>query len=290
MKRHLKLSLIILALTGCFTSCLKDEQTTVLYSSQEIPDINYFMPTTLLNLMGNSCLHFGDEPPRLSGCYYADSLFIEHAVFIDTTLDHHSINLGLQPYQAYFNFYDQHKGIIKCDYTSPRKQYGFDIVEYSREDSTHLRIKENDTPLTESPYKPTYFNEPQLKLEDFNRAYIMGEGDNFTLYYYEMLINHTPSGTPFTTSNFYPIVANIISGRIDTRNVIQYDSLHMPTDTVREQIIKDFYWGKEVLGYFSNGTSLQQMIDAGYQPTIGDTWYLNNSGKDVYLKDCEVDF
>lgn len=283
--------MLILALTGCLTSCLKDENATVLYSSQEIPDINYFMPSSLLNLMGNENLHFGDEPPRISGTFYADSLYVQQAKYADTTMPIHSVIAGNRLSNSYLNIFEQHKGILKCEYTAIRNVSNYDIYEFSREDSTYAHFRESDVPLMDSPVRPIYFEEgSKLDLDDFHRAYLMGEGDDFTMYYYEVLVNYAPPTVPFTINSFYPVIANIISGTLKERNVIQYDSLHNPTDTIKEQIIKDFIWGKEVLGYFKDGPSLQQIIQQGMQPKSGDAWYLKNSGMDVYQKPYEGDF
>lgn len=290
MKRHLKHSLLIFALAGCLTSCLKDENATVLYSSQEIPDINYFMPSSLLNLMGNENLHFGDEPPRISGTFYADSLVVQRVKYADTTMNIHSVIEGNQLSNSYLNIFEQHKGIIKCEYTAIRKVSSFDIYEFSRVDSTHSHFRSSSHPLTDSPTKPIYFEDSKIDLDDFHRAYIMGEGNDFTMYYYDVLCNYAPPTVPFNVNSFYPVIANIISGTLDERSSIQYDSLNNPTDTIKEQIIKNFIWGKEVLGYFKDGTSLQQIIEQGMQPKIGDAWYIKNSGVNVYQKPYEGDF
>lgn len=290
MKRHLKLALLALTITGCLTSCLKDEETTVLYSSQQIPDINIFMPSTLVHLMGNTHLHFGDEPPRISGSFYADKLFIEDVAYADTTLLVHSVIAGNPVTNSYINLHDQHKGILKCDYTSPKDMGNFQILEFSRSDTTLAHIKESEVPLMESEFRPIYFDGSRLDYDDFNRAYIMGDGNSFTIYYYETVVIYAPPTSQFPINNFYPLVANIISGKVENRNVVQYDSLNMPTDTVTEQVIKDFVWGREVLGYFNDGPSLQQIINLGKQPKPGDAWYIKNSGHDVCQQPYEGDF
>ena len=286
MKRHLKLALLAIAVTGCLTSCLKDENTTVLYSSQQIPDINFFMPSSLLQVMGNENLHFGDEPPRISGTFYADRIVTRKASFIDTTMTTHNVIVGNPQVSSYFHIHDQHKGILKCEYSAPRP--GTDVVELSRTDSTYAHMRNTAAPLIDSPYKPSYFDAP-LNYDDFHQAYIMGKGNDFTIYYYETLINYVPPTSFVPVNNFYPLVANIISGTLDTRTVIVQDTVNHTTDTVQEQIIKNFIWGKENMGYFSNNPMLPLFIEQGFQPKPGDAWYNDNSSRDVYQKPFEGD-
>lgn len=291
MKKHfLRFSLLFFALATCLASCLKDEGTAVDYSFQSIPDINTFMPHTLLTTMGDNNLHYGDEPPRISGTFFADSLRIVDTFFVNHSLSQHSVNIGPQSYKAYFNLYEQHKGILKCDYSSPRNIYGYELIEFSREDSTYLKFGNSAYPLLNSAVKPDYFNSEKINLDNFQHAYMMGNDNYFTLYYYEVLVNYLDPTAPFSITNFYPVVANIISGKCNTRQVIEYDSLQSPIDTITESYIEEFRWGKEVIGYFNDGSSLQQIINLGRQPSPGDSWFLDNSGYPVYPKPYNGDF
>ena len=112
----------------------------------------------------------------------------------------------------------------------------------------------------------------------------MGEGKKFTVYYYEALINYVPGTVPFNVNSFYPVVANIISGEVVDSWEFVTDTLGHRIDSTKTQYIRDFRWGKEVLGYFKDGTTLQQIIALGRQPGKGDAWFLNNSGKNVTIK------
>ena len=51
-------------------SCLKDDPAnneTIFYAYQQIPNINDYMPQSLLLAMGENNLYYGDEPPRIEG-------------------------------------------------------------------------------------------------------------------------------------------------------------------------------------------------------------------------------
>ena len=72
MKKHLIKVLLILCGTLALSSCLKDDpenNPTVYYAYQYIPNINEFMPQRLLFALGNEHLHFGDEPPKIENVY-----------------------------------------------------------------------------------------------------------------------------------------------------------------------------------------------------------------------------
>lgn len=284
MKRQLKLVMLVLLASCGLSSCLKDEKTTVLYSTQEIPDINHFMPSTLLQLLGKDNLHFGDNPPKISGTFYADKVVTRKVSYADSTMGTHSVFVSNPQISPYFRFHDQHKGILKCEYSAPWP--GSDILTFSRSDSTYAMFRNTTSPLTDSPYKPSYFNAP-IDYDNFRHAYIIGKGNDFTIYYYEIIIT-TAETTP--VNNFHTLLADIISGTLDTRTVIVQNTISHTTDTIQEQIIKNFIWGKEVIGYFSNDQQLPNLIQQGLCPMPGDTWYNDNCGRDVYQKPFEGDF
>lgn len=289
MKKTLTLTILALSIAACLTSCLKDDKGTVLYSSQSIPDINTFMPARLLEMMGNENLHYGEEPPRMMGTFLADTLYIIDTSFINHTITTHSVNMGAQSYKAHFQLFEQKKGILKCNYTSPRALYNFKCDELSRVDSTYAKFDESSAPILNSAYKPRYFESGKLNLNDFDHAYLMGKDSLFTLYYYEALINDCDPSAPFTIPNYYPVVANIISGRLEKAQIVQTDPVSQTVATVTVPCITNFHWGKQVMGYFKEGSALQQLIAFGRQPTPGDTWVLDNHGRPVFQTSNDSD-
>lgn len=269
MKRHFIIAVLVLALTTLTTSCLKNNESAIFYASQEIPNINEFMPHRLLTLLGDERLHFGEEPPMIQGVIIADSTYIvEVNRFGDTT----SIKTGKQLSKPKFTISGQVIGTAKMDFLSPQiNNYGdpehpivIETSEYSNIDSTRFYLQSHQEIIAEGPDAPAYFKNHEFNLETTCKTYIMGSNDKFTIYYYETLMKKVPDNIPITW--FLPIVANVISGEI-----VRTPDGHIAS-------IKDFFWGKEVMGYVKYGPSLQQIISQGGQPGIGDTWYIDNHG------------
>ena len=79
MKKHLIRTFVFLSGIALFSSCMKNDpenNSTVYYGYQQIPNINEYMPQRLLKAMNDQhLLHFGDEPPKIEGCYLADSIY-----------------------------------------------------------------------------------------------------------------------------------------------------------------------------------------------------------------------
>ncbi len=275
MKKHLLHTVLFLAGITLLTSCLKDDPKnngTVFYGYQEIPNINYYMPQNLLYVMDSlHQLHYGEEPPKIEGGYTATNLNLilvkkvpsSHWVMTPTSA------LGTQ----FFKLYEQHFGISHMKFWNekgtpsvPQSYY----VETSSTDSTVYYTKNGPTPFLHDSIAPIYFKDGKLHFDDFNNVYIIGKDSYFTLYYYE--VRHI-----FTT-NFQPLNAVIISGKIDNEAVITTDTINHTTDTVMKPVIKDFVMGIETMRYLKEGSSLNMILQYGYLPTPGDVIIIRNLG------------
>lgn len=291
MKRHLFLTLITIALAGCFSSCLKDDQdSTIIYSSQQIPNINKFMPAPLIEKMGNTRIHYGDEPPHFSGLYHIDSLVYREVEYENTLLSQHPYNQGNLVGNFTFEFSNQIKGIISTKFTNinpiinPIDGSVFSqFTAMSNPDTTYHYFKDSFKPIATSPDKPTYFDNDIYDKDDFSHGFIIGSGNYFTIYYYDVAIQLYEENWPYSRNDFHRVTANIISGKLTKYNVLTpnaNDSTVM--DTVSKYRIDNFCWGKEDMGYFKEGTAIELLIASGGQPTPGDIAIIDNGGKSIY--------
>lgn len=291
MKRHLFLSLITIALAGCFSSCLKDTpNSTIIYSSQQIPNINKFMPAPLIEKMGNARIHYGDEPPRFSGLYNMDSLVYKEVEYENPLLPQHPYNVGNMVGNFTFEFYNQIKCIISSKYTNENPIINpidgsifSKFTAMSNPDTTYRYFKDSFKPIATSPDKPIYFEGDKYNKEDFSHGFIIGSGAYFTIYYYDVDIRVYADNWPYSRNDFHRVTANIISGKLTKYNELTpnaNDSTVM--DTVSKYRIDNFCWGKEDMGYFKEGTAIELLIASGGQPTPGDIAIIDNGGKPIY--------
>lgn len=303
MKRHfLGTTLVLIAaslfLSVLFNSCLKEEylkdengeyvtdplgnkvpnDSTIIYITQEIPNINEFMPDTLLyhmNRMG--ALHFGTEPPRIEGQFLADSIFAAKTIFIPGS-PYHSIVEGSRILGDYhFKLYDQIWSVLKCDFTRP---YVLTPTAYYNEcatdDSTHNSLNDHLDIFKALEKTPPYFKTDDFDANEFGNTYLIGTSPYFTIFFYQVLRNEYPVVLPIGISpnDFHLILANIISGKLRK-------------DAEGETYIDEFTWGRQCLGYLRSGNTLEQAILNGYQPCRGDAWICTNSGKPLRLSITE---
>lgn len=292
MKRHLFFTFLTIALATCFSSCLKDETTssTVIYSSQQIPNINKFMPSHLIEMMGSSRIHYGDEPPRFSGHYQFDSLVYRQVRYENEALSQHPYNTNNLAGDFGFYFTDQVKCILSTRYVNVNPIINpIDGSVYSQftamsdPDSTNHYFKNSFKPIATSPDKPIYFEGDVYDKDDFSHAFIIGSGNYFTIYYYDVTIQTYNDNWPYSRNDFHRVTANIISGKLTEYSEIvpnANDSTAM--DTISRYRIDNFCWGKEDMGYFNEGTAIQLLIESGGQPTPGDVAILDNFGKPIY--------
>jgi hypothetical protein len=258
---------------------LKDDpknNSTVYYGFQKIPNINEFMPQRLLQVMDSlHCLHYGNEPPKMEGSYKASDLRL--IVVKKGPYSHWMMAPTPQLGNQFVKLYEQHIGIAKMQFWNEKgipniPQTHF--VETSSTDSTFYYVTANPEHFTNDSLAPYYFQNYDFNKEDFNTVYIMGDSPYFTIFYYE--IRHI-----FTT-NFQPLNAVIISGKMDSETVIVNDTVNHKTDTIVQPVIKDYVMGIETMKYYKEGTSLNMILQAGGLATPGDVMIIRNDGVAVH--------
>lgn len=264
MNRHFPIALLTLVLVCGMTSCLKDDiSSTIIYSSQAIPDINTYMPPRLIHLMGNDSLnviHYGDEPPRFSGLYHIDNIYSYKYAMSDTIppgnyghiMDNYNIVGNYD-----FTFYDQIKGILMNKYTSikPVINPADSTVLASYEtkssiDTAYHFLKDNLDPIKECPDFPRYFDREDFDPELLDHAYIIGNQNEFTIFYYDVPIYEYDNAWitwGFKQNKNLIVMANIISGTLTEIAPAVNDSTTNGTPT-KQYRIDNFYWGVEAMG------------------------------------------
>ena len=253
-------TLVFILILGVIASCKKDN-----YSNQPVPDnpdtpvvfyqippINEYIPERLFYLFDSlNLLHYGDEPPTVMGDFMADSM----SIFIVNTVSESQYS-GLMsgvilPEPRYFEFKNQRIDTLSLIYKSPyvvnTPEAPFYLMERSDTDSTYFRVKSNVEHFINAPVTPTYFKSGRFTAEDFKHAYIIGNGEYFTIYYYEIRYNKTN----MPVVNPLPMNAIIISGK-------------MSTDSEGNIIIEDFWYGMETMVYYSQNVNLL------FSPNPGD--------------------
>lgn len=274
MKKHLFQIILFLVGTALLSSCMKDDpenNETVFYGHQQIPNINEFMPRELLLVMDSlHCLHYGEEPPKLEGSFKASDLRLILVKKIPTS--HWMLNPTSQLGIQFIKLFEQHFGISKMQFwnkkgTPENPPY---YVETSSTDSTIYYVNRNPEHFINDVLAPDYFKEKSFDENDFNTVYIIGKDSYFTIFYYE--IRH------IYMTNFQPLNAVIISGKLDKENVVVTDTISHTTDTVARPIIRDFVMGIETMKYYIGGTSLDMILQFGGLATPGDLLIIKNDG------------
>ena len=272
MKKHLFRAILFLCGTLLLGSCLKNDpknNATIYYAYQQIPNINEFMPQRLLYAFGNENLHFGDEPPKIEGLFVADDVWVTAVDTVPSSAwmqpAHNSI-----PNPQYFEFYEQHKGIAKMRFKSPKGQVGqYDyFLEQSSTDRTDSVMRHNTNRFVEDTISPIYFKLGKLESRDFNTVYIMGEDPYFTVFYYEVRD---------IKSKGEPMNAVIFTGKMDKEIQIVTDTVSHTTDTIVKPVIKNLKWGMQTMMYHQESASISQIIRLGFLPTPGDIIMLRNN-------------
>lgn len=274
MKKHLFQIILFLVGTALLSSCMKDDpenNETVFYGHQQIPNINEFMPRELLLVMDSlHYLHYGEEPPKLEGNFKASDLRL--IVVKKTPNSPWTMVPTSQLGKQYIKLYEQHFGISKMQFwnekgTPEAPPY---YVETSSTDSTIFYVNRNPEHFINDVLTPDYFKEKSFDENDFNTVYIIGSDSYFTIFYYE--IRH------IYTTNFQPLNAVIISGKLDKENVVVTDTINHTTDTVERPIIRDFVMGIETMKYYREGQSLDMILQYGALATPGDLMIIKNDG------------
>lgn len=278
MKKHIFRSIVFLSGLALLSSCLKNDpqnNATVYYGYQQIPNINDYMPQRLLNAFGPQHLYFGDEPPKIEGKFFADAFIYETNVKIDTLWQPRT---GMLPVKAYFEFYDQHQGIAKYRELRPYKAQNGALLylENGCNDSTYLIVNANDrfTKFVEDTIAPSYFKNGNPSAKDFQNIYIMGKDPYFTAYYYEVRD---------ISSKTLPLLAVIISGKMSEETVVEIDTVNNTTTTITRPVIEDFRIGSQSMYYYNKETILYApLITNGSLPLPGNAWILKSVGDLTY--------
>lgn len=266
MKKHLLHTVLFFAGITLLTSCLKDDpknNSTIYYGYQQIPNINEYMPQRLLRAMDSlNCLHYGEEPPKIEGCYLADSIF-RFAVIKAPESPWTMVPSFRNGVKNYFEFTEQHKGIAKMRFKEPHGLPG--NLDYynknSESDSTYYYIRSNESRFIDNDIAPYYFSTDQYTVSDFRNVYIIGDAPYFTAYYYEIRDMN---------QHFLPLNAVIVSGRLDKEITIVTDTVNHTVDTIQAPVLKDLVWGCETMMYYTESHILDIFIQTGRQPTPSD--------------------
>lgn len=252
MKKHFFQIFLFLVGITMFTSCMKDDpenNQTVYYGYQQIPNINDFMPHRLLQVMDSlNCLHYGDEPPRIDGSFLADSIWTIKIIKTPTSPWLQSGSSPMVGETQYFKFYEQHKGIAKLQFKSPH--FGV-FLERSDPDTTYSIVTDNPGYFIDDTIAPVYFKNGNYQKDNFNTVYIIGNAPFFTAYYYEVRD---------VSWKGQPLNAVIVSGEMDED----------------QQVIKNLTWGMESMVHYNHTPIVDQILQQGMQMCPGDIRILCN--------------
>lgn len=265
-------------------SCQKDPQPVNPSSGDDpvapaiiTPDIHDFMPSTLLNLFGEENIHQGDTPPDITGSWLADSLCITEIALSESS-NYSNLFPGMPLGDTYFTFHDFGQNEMKTAFFFPIMiTPSILYVEYSDMDSTALILQNHADIMINNPILPSYFQTNNFDFSLFDKAYIIGADDQFTVFFYDIVLNLIPEDLPFLPTNFYPVSAKIISGK----------ALRDANGNITN--IADFRAGQEVVGYVKDGNALQISIQQGLLPTPGDAWIKTNQDIDLTYSEFSLE-
>ena len=247
---------ILIVVLGLFSACKKDNNGTqdpiepdTPVVTEQIPPIDEYMPERLLQLFDSlNVLHRGDTPPTINGSFMTELMNIS---IIDKVPESNYMGSPTTlPFPHYYEFYEQSDAYYHLKHIKPTGtpgEPGF-FIEQLDTDSTYSRIKDNTALFANDPIAPPYFKSSNFTAEDFKHAYIIGNGDYFTLYFYE--IRDISSG-------YLPLNAILISGK-------------MSKNTDGNPTIENFWCGIEAMKYYTESTALNLLIQYGHLPTPGD--------------------
>lgn len=210
--KHKIAALLALALMG-IASCQKENPTSsyqpIDYSIQSIPAIDEVMPAELVAVMG-PYLHFGDNPPRIDTCFFADSLRLARFIH-NTDIDPASTYTMTdgQFFKNKFNycFQDQHRGIV--DTFRYERAYGdisYGLGYYLFDDATVV-----------------------------DSIFVMGSGNDFTAYFRQSVYRRMEPNES-------------LSGYIPDYDIQRRESVIM-TGTLTPQGVSDFHLASRVESY-----------------------------------------
>ena len=260
MKKKITIAALILAIFVGLLGCKKENNDTPVTPdvpdnpgqpsvSYQIPPIDEYIPQRLIHLFDSiGVLHRGNQPPTISGNFMTESM---NMLIINKVPESNYMGAPAPiPTPYYYEFKEQETDTLHVSFKMPKgtpDELGY-FLEKSDTDSTYLRIKENTELFTNDPIAPPYFKSDKFKAEDFRRAYIMGSGDYFTVYFYDLRD---------ISSRALPLNALLISGK-------------MAADAEGNPVIEDFWVGTETMTYTDGGPAINQIIQLGFLPHPGD--------------------
>lgn len=285
-----------LIFSGLFSSCIKEDflknengdyvtdslghkvpdGSSIIYLTQEIPDINLFIPDILLKNMNQiGALHFGTEPPKIDGKFMADTLSIYKTLFMPGS--HYQNFVDGKPIGGGYGFTlsNQLWSVTSLSYSKRCQIDNMFFYECSTDDSTHQILKDNLEMFKANSVTPPYFKGDNFNVEEFQNTYLIGDAPYFTIFFYQVVRIEITTQLPFEPKDFHPILANVISGK--------YNKYEDGTPYITE-----FYWGRQCIGYINTGNTLNMAINQGIQPSFGDAWICNNSGMPVHFVNPET--
>lgn len=252
-KRTIITTSILILFLGFLSSCKKENHPstpdTPSVSTFEIPTIDEYIPERLVHLFDSlNVLHRGDEPSMINGNFMAESMY--RCIVDKVPESPYMATIGPMISDFYYEFKEQKDGLLgvtfKCPHGTPG-EIGYSL-EKSDTDSTYFIVKDSVALFTNDPIAPPFFKSSKFTPEVFRHAYIMGNGNCFTLYFYEIrdITNHS-----------LPLNAVIISGK-------------KSTNAEGKPVIEDFWWGMETMKYFNESPTINLLIQYGHMPTPGD--------------------
>lgn len=272
MKRiHLSFGLLLSGLI-LLSSCLKndpDNNSTIFWGHQQIPNINEYMPERLLYAFGNDSLNFGDTPPKIEGSFMTLAMQIDSIVSTPDSLWWNTKWTGyrfpyMDEYPYYFNFSDQHMGIAQTNFKVARiyaQLPAASYIEQSSSEDTYATIKRNPEHLDTLTIAPSYFKQEKYDVSVFNHVYIMGTAPKFTAYYYEIRKNDPSTDVNY---NYLPLTAVIISGTMGTETITENDT------TYTRPVISNVKFGYEVMTYYDYSGDLPTELSMGLKANPGN--------------------
>lgn len=267
MKKHLIFALVLVSGLSIFSSCMKndpDNNETVYYAYQQIPNINEYMPQSLLQAFGAEHLYFGDEPPKIEGCYLADSTYAVQVIHAPGS------NWSAVPTfiggTRHFDFIEQHVGTSKLKYVYFDERG--DVIEQSTNDSTAIMMRGFMESFLNDSLCPPYFHENGSSTNVFKNAYIIGHDSCFTAYYYDVRSYMKPESQLF--KNSMPLYANVISGKLKKISITETDTVSGTTKTIEKKVITNFRWGCQTVRYLKREAMSDIIYNLHSIPKPGD--------------------
>lgn len=137
---------MIIGLLACLlASCTKNEESSVYFIKQKFPDVLAYIPTELLETMGNENLNFGDMPPDIQKQVVADPLLVRHSSW-------DSLSTGCQlPFVFHVAFLHQHDAVAAGRFLADFKVSSVTDTVYAIADTVYV--------MGEDPYFTAYYKE-----------------------------------------------------------------------------------------------------------------------------------